>query len=70
MRRLIAHVNRKFNRLETHEQSFVHVVGWFVILNIALLTGVYLMEPSPDLAPVWLPVYSAAAHVIPPELGG
>ena len=58
MKRLVVHIKRRYERLDARSQSFVSLVGWFVILNIALLTGLYLMEPTPDLAPVWLPVYA------------
>ena len=51
--------------LRSRADALRHVIGWSLILGIALTAGVYLTLPAPDLAPVMLPVYATERPLSP-----
>ena len=73
MKHLESGISRKIAKIEARWELPIHVMGWFLILGTATLTGLALTETPPDHAPVWFPVYAAerkiagARHVSMPE---
>jgi hypothetical protein len=63
MRHLESAISKSIASLEARWHLPIRVIGWFLILGTAMLTGLYLTEPGPDMSPVWFPVYAAEAQV-------
>lgn len=61
MKHLESGITKRIASLEARWRLPIRVAGWFVIFGIFTLTSLYLTEPHPDYAPVWLPVYAAKA---------
>ncbi len=62
MKHLESGITKRIETLEARWRLPIRVAGWFTIFGIFALTSLYLTEPYPDYAPVWLPVYAAKAE--------
>src|SRR5688572_24386682 len=65
MKHLESAVTKRLEFLEARWKTPILATGWFLILGTTLVTSLCLTQPSPDLAPRWLPAAAAAEEADP-----
>src|SRR5688572_880002 len=69
MKHLRSAISKNIEDVEARWRTPIRIAGWFVIVGITTITGLYLTEPPPEFAPVWLPAHAAAPSSDAPAAG-